>query len=124
MNVFLKPQVKRESKTAHVNINVVNMFFGRRRRYGFQENDLYICILLIHLIRNCVRLYFLFIVKDITHMSILRIHSWDVRPRLQSANILSKLFQVFTASQFLSKTLFWPIAANFVFISVVQSVTS
>ena len=96
MNVFLKPQVKRESKTAHVNINVVNMFFGRRRRYGFQENDLYICILLTNLIRN-----FLFIVKDITHMSILRIHSWDVRPRLQSANILTKLFQVFAALQFL-----------------------
>ena len=100
MNVFLKPQVKRESKTAHVNINVVNMFFGRRRRYGFQENDLYICILLTNLIRNA-RLHFLFIVKDITHMSILRIHSWDVRPRLQSANILTKLFQAFAASQFL-----------------------
>ena len=100
MNVFLKPQVKRESKTAHVNINVVNMFYGKWRRYGFQENDLYICILLTNLIR---KIYFLFIMKDITHMSISIIHSWNVRPRLQSANILSKLFQVFAASQFLKK---------------------
>ena len=79
------------------------MFHRRWIRYGSQENDLYICIILIELIRNFTKPYLFLIMKNITRISILRIHSRDVRPRLQSANILSKLFQLFTASQFLWK---------------------
>ena len=121
MNVFLKPQVKRESKTAHVNINVVNMFFGRRRRYGFQENDLYICILLTNLIRKTI---FSFYCERYNPNEYIKNTFLGCQTKTAKRKHSYQTVPSFCCITISLKTLFWPIAANFVFISVVQSVTS